>query len=118
MKTLHSILISYAVLIFAGGLVGYVTSGSFASILMSSIFAVAYGLNFLYSNKSPKGGFVISGSLTFILLLFFLMRFITTLTIMPAGFMLLISCFVFASHVYARKEFIGDSMKALVNNKR
>ena len=112
MKMLHSILVCYTVLIFAGGLIGYVTSGSFASILMSSIFAVCFGLNFLYSNRNPKRGFIISGSLTFLLLLFFLMRFIITLSIMPAGFMLLVSTFVFASHVYRRKQFIGNAIKA------
>lgn len=112
MKVLQSILMTYAVLIFAGGLIGYVTSGSFASILMSSIFAIAFGVNFIFSDKNPKWGFIISGSLTFLLLLFFLVRFLTTFAMMPAGLMLLMSSFVFAAHVYTRKQFFGNAIKA------
>lgn len=111
MKVLNIVLVVYTLMIFIGGLIGFIVSGSTASILMSSIFSGAFIFNFVYSKKNPRNGYIVSATLTMTLLLFFFMRFIATYAIMPAGLMLLLSSFVLVLHLYVRKEFQRSSVK-------
>lgn len=88
----QSILIGcYAALLIVGGMIGYFSAGSLASLVMSSAFAlVLLGCSF-FVWKGNDAAYHIAMGLVFVLLLFFGYRFFTSLKFVPAGLMLLLS---------------------------
>ncbi len=84
----YSLLLSlFAAFLLCGGIMGYIKASSIASLVMSSIFA---GLLFFCSYISSKGkmwGLYIASVLVVFLNIFFLIRFMKSFAIFPAGVM-------------------------------
>ncbi len=91
-------LLSYSVLLVIGGLIGFMTAGSFASLLMSTLFAFLLLLS-LYFKNMPMSYTVLS-----ILSAFFLFRTFVTGKFMPSGLMTLISLGVIGYLYFIRKR--------------
>jgi uncharacterized membrane protein (UPF0136 family) len=81
-------LLIYAILVFSGGLMGFVLKKSTPSLLAGGIF----GLGLLFSSVLHfvfrKGGVILAFILLFLLELFFSYRFIRTGAFFPSGLML------------------------------
>lgn len=81
----------YALVVLAGGLVGYFVGQSKPSLFAGLIFGILLGLcsygMFKNSGTAKIGAMVLSGILT----LFFANRYLTTLKFMPAGLMIVLS---------------------------
>lgn len=96
MKTNALVIFAYALVVVTGGIIGYTTVGSLPSLVMG----LSFGLLLLASGwamlkKSTLAHFS-AVTLSAILALFFLYRFIITWKIMPAGMMAIISLLVLA----------------------
>lgn len=86
------ILLTYALLLLAGGATGYYIAGSLPSLVMGTGTALLVGiLGFLKSNYAHSAALVI----TLLLTGFFGYRFALTGKFMPAGMMALASAAVF-----------------------
>lgn len=90
-------LLSYSTLLIIGGLIGFMTAGSFASLLMSTLFAFLL-LFSLYLKNIPMSYTVLS-----FLTAFFAYRTFTTGKFMPSGLMTLISLGVIGYLYFIRK---------------
>ncbi|MEC7839543.1 MAG: TMEM14 family protein [Chlamydiota bacterium] len=98
----------YTLLIFAGGIIGYLTAGSTASIVMSSIFSLGYVMVLCTLKNYPKQSFIFSALLTFFLLAFFCMRYFTTHSFMPGGLMALLSFLMLGIHYISKTHYIDQ----------
>ena len=94
MKTKVSILVVYALLLFIGGLIGYVKAQSIASLLMGSIFAFLILFSAFLMQKRVAAGLMLARVLTLFLSLFFLYRLFQTQKLMPSGMMAFFSLIV------------------------
>lgn len=81
----------YAVLLIIGGLIGYFTAGSLASIFMASGFAAILFVCSFFVHSGNKVAYDVAMGVVLCLLLFFGYRFFLTFKIAPAGIMTLIS---------------------------
>lgn len=97
---LKAIITSFSLLVFSGGVMGYIKAGSVASIVMSTLFALGYVMALLAARYNEKSGFIISLCLSVVLLLFFSYRFMATGSWVPAGMMALLSSAVVMSHSF------------------
>lgn len=91
MKQQSLLIICYACFLLIGGVIGYLTANSHASLVMSGIFSLALLTDSYFLYKGYRAAFHAASALIFILLLFFGYRFFMTLKLMPAGMMMLIS---------------------------
>jgi uncharacterized membrane protein (UPF0136 family) len=91
MRSLGWTILAYALLVFLGGIFGYVKAGSTASLVMGVAFAVALSISAFALLNEKKMGFAIGLITTLLLTAFFLYRFTVTLNFMPAGLMSLLS---------------------------
>lgn len=91
MTTAGWLTLGYALIVFLGGIFGYVKAESVPSLVMGVIFAAILGISaFMMFNRKPLGFYTgVSSSLA--LFLFFLYRVALTHRMMPAGFMCLLS---------------------------
>lgn len=78
----------YAVLLFIGGVIGYLSKGSLASLIMGAVFGLAFAV---LSFQKGRIAYAITVGLTLVLLVFFAYRFSLAFKIMPAGLMSLMS---------------------------
>ena len=90
------VILIYGILVFVGGLFGYLRAKSKISLISGVIFGLAiilsgFGIhyNFEIAGKSP--GIYLSLSLVGILTLMFTWRFLRTKKFMPSGMMLFLS---------------------------
>ncbi len=91
MKVTATIVFVYGLLIALGGIIGYVKSGSHASIISGSVFGLALLIcAYLISKKQLMAQYVTLG-LTFLLDGIFTFRFAKTLHFFPSGFLSLVS---------------------------
>lgn len=81
----------YALLVLIGGVIGFVKSGSTASIVMGSIFGLLLLLSSFLIHKKLVWGLYLSILLTAFLALFFGYRFMNSYKFMPAGLMCILS---------------------------
>jgi len=103
------ILSIYAIIVFAGGLVGYIVAGSAVSIAMSSIFALAFVVVISTLKNFPKQSFLTSAILTLILLTVFSMRFYSTQSFMPGGLMAILSLLLLGFHYFSRLQYLESN---------
>jgi uncharacterized membrane protein (UPF0136 family) len=87
MKPTGWIILVYALLVFLGGIFGYVKAGSTASLIMGVIFAVALSTSAFAMFNEKVIGFVMAAATTALLAAFFLYRFFISYHFMPAGLM-------------------------------
>lgn len=91
MKNLGIAVMGYGLLVSAGGVIGYLTAHSVASLVMGSLFGL--GLMGCAGGMLLKKelAFYLSLGLTAVLSAFFIYRFLHTWKIMPAGMLAVIS---------------------------
>ena len=87
MKSKSIILAVYAILVLAGGAIGYVTAGSLMSIVMAGGFAFALLACSYLTAKGNLKAYDIALGLLGVLLVFFGYRFFASFKIMPSGLM-------------------------------
>lgn len=85
------IILAYALLVFLGGIFGYVKAGSAMSLIMGVIFAVALSTSAFAMFNEKRIGFTTAAITTALLAAFFLYRFALSYHFMPAGLMSLLS---------------------------
>lgn len=81
----------YALIIFAGGIIGYVKAGSMPSIIMGTIFGTLLAGSAIGMLRHRHIGKYAALGLTFALIAFFTYRYMVTGKFMPAGLMSVIS---------------------------
>ena len=96
MKPTGWIVLTYALLVFLGGIFGYIKAGSSASLIMGVIFAVALSTSAFAMFNEKIIGFTMAIATTLLLAAFFLYRFSISFNFMPAGLMSLLSLGVLA----------------------
>jgi uncharacterized membrane protein (UPF0136 family) len=90
------ILAIYGTLLFLGGIIGFVKSGSKPSIIMGSLSALALAFCIWAIKKEKKEGYFFATAISGLLSLFFTYRFYLTGALMPAGLMATLSWTVLA----------------------
>ena len=83
--------IAYAVLLFTGGLIGFITGHSAASLTTGTLSALIVIVAWQLSVKLPRAGYLFVASISLVLCMFFLQRFAVTHSFMPGGLMLVLS---------------------------
>lgn len=96
MKRTGWIILTYALLVFLGGIFGYIKAGSTASLIMGVIFAVALSTSAFFMFNEKRFGFIMAAATTLLLAAFFVYRFFLSYHFMPAGLMSLLSLIVLA----------------------
>lgn len=96
MKPTGWIILTYALLVFLGGIFGYIKAGSTASLIMGVMFAVALSTSAFAMFNEKSIGFIMAAITTALLAAFFLYRFFLTYSFMPAGLMSVLSLIVLA----------------------
>ena len=93
----------YAVVVFAGGLMGYLKAGSKVSLIAGVASAALLSAAFWRAQSYGVQGLWMAAAVAGLLSLVFLIRFIKTRSIMPSGTMLLLSlvaagCFAYTAY--------------------
>jgi uncharacterized membrane protein (UPF0136 family) len=93
----------YAVLVFAGGLMGYLKAGSKVSLISGVASAVVLAAAFWRAQSYGVQGLWIATGVAALLTIVFLIRFLKTRSFMPSGMMLLLSltaagCFAYTAY--------------------
>lgn len=91
MKATGWMILTYALLVFLGGIFGYIKAGSTASLVMGVLFAVILSTSAFALFNEKKIGFKAAIITTAVLAAFFLYRLTITLHFMPAGLMSILS---------------------------
>lgn len=86
MSSFRIALAIYIFLLLSGGIIGYISSQSMVSLIMSSVFSSLLLLSLLISLKWVDFGLRFAFSLVAILTLFFAYRWYATAAFFPAGF--------------------------------
>ncbi len=95
------VLIVYAVLMLAGGIVGYRIAGSTASLAAGAGSAAALAVAWFLTRTQPAAGFWSGAAVAAALAVFFLYRLVKTGKPMPAGGLLALSVLAVALLVWA-----------------
>ena len=98
------LLIAYSVLLVIGGLIGYLTAGSLASIIMSSSFALLIVGSLFIKHYFPAIGYTLTYILLAALSSFFLFRAFHTGKFMPPGLLALVSIGVLIALLIQRNK--------------
>jgi uncharacterized membrane protein (UPF0136 family) len=93
----------YAVLVFVGGLMGYLKAGSKMSLISGVASAVILAAAFWRAQSYGVQGLWIAAGVAGLLAIVFLIRFLKTRSFMPAGMMLVLSvvcagCFAYTAY--------------------
>jgi len=81
----------FAVVMFAGGLIGYLTAGSRASLISGTVSAALLVLAFFLGRTNPVQGLQAAAVLSAMLAVVFAIRAFKTRKFMPAGMLLILS---------------------------
>lgn len=108
MKTTGWTVLGYALLVFLGGIFGYVKAGSTPSLVMGVIFAVILSTSAFAMFNEKKIGLFAAIVATAILAAFFLYRFAAAFHFMPAGLMSVLSLIILAFLLVKRTQ-LGTS---------
>jgi len=95
MNAFQIALLLYAVVIAAGGVMGYVSAQSMVSLVNGLIAAVLLLVGLAISFKNPTAGFGLSAVVALALGVFFAYRFFTTGKWMPVGVTMILSAVAF-----------------------
>lgn len=87
--------IVYALLVFIGGLIGFLKAHSKVSLFAGIIFGLALAITGIGVFKGCKIAYYSALSLTALLAAFFAYRFLLSYAFMPAGLMVVLSVIVF-----------------------
>ena len=95
MNAFQVALLLYAVVSAAGGIMGYVSAQSMASLVNGLVAAVILLIGLAVSFKNPPAGFGLSAGVAIALAVFFAYRFFTTGKWMPGGITMILSAVAF-----------------------
>lgn len=95
MKQKSIIIGCYAMLNLAGGVIGYLVANSIASLVSSSIVAIALWLCALFILKGSAKAYTIATAIVCCLWAFFSYRFFLTQKLAPGGIMAILSAGLF-----------------------
>ena len=95
MNAFQIALLLYAVIIAAGGVMGYVSAQSMVSLVNGLVAAVILLIGLAVSFKNPPAGFGLSAGVAIALAVFFAYRFFTTGKWMPGGITMILSAVAF-----------------------
>ena len=104
MKLTGWVLLLYALIIFLGGIFGYVSKESVPSLVMGVIFAAALSVGSFMVFNGKQIGFIIGAAATALLFLFFCSRFILSFKLFPgviAAISLAVLIFLFLNRMKA-----------------
>lgn len=90
----------YSVLMLGGGFMGYKKAKSTASLVMGIISAVAIGAGVFCTFSNAVLGYLIIAVMSSVLTVTFLIRFLKTKKMMPAGMLLILSALASALSIY------------------
>lgn len=110
MKQTGWIILAYALLVFLGGIFGYIKAASTASLIMGVIFAVALSTSAFAMFNEKSIGFIMATVTTFLLAAFFIYRFFLSYKFMPAGLMSFLSLVVLAILYSNRHRFYAKEI--------
>jgi len=85
------LILVYATIVFAGGLIGYLKAGSKPSLIAGAVSAALLAGTAWFSWNNEVRTLWIAAGIAGLLSLVFLMRFLKTRSLMPAGMMLALS---------------------------
>jgi uncharacterized membrane protein (UPF0136 family) len=85
------LILLYATIVFAGGLIGYLKAGSKPSLIAGVVSAALLAGSAWMSWGNEVRALLIAAGIAALLSVVFLMRFLKTRSFMPAGMMLLVS---------------------------
>jgi uncharacterized membrane protein (UPF0136 family) len=94
MPTSMMVILGYAALLVAGGIVGWRVSGSRASLTSSLISAAMLSVAFRIAQLNPAAGYLVAALVALMLSIFFFTRFRKTGKFMPSGMMMAVSATV------------------------
>jgi uncharacterized membrane protein (UPF0136 family) len=94
MKTAGWTTLCYAVLVFAGGWIGYATAGSIASVIAGVVFGLILLASGIGVILGKRHAILIALTATLILDAFFTYRFFSSFSFMPSGMMACLSLLV------------------------
>ncbi len=92
---LNFMTIFYAIMLFVGGGIGYIKAHSKLSLITGSISCLFVLLALKIQEKNPKSGFLFLASISLVLSVFFLKRFLKAYAFMPGGLMFILSLLIF-----------------------
>jgi uncharacterized membrane protein (UPF0136 family) len=95
MNAFQVALLLYAIIIAAGGVMGYVSAQSMVSLVNGLVAAVILLIGLAVSFKNPTAGFGLSAVVALALAVFFAYRFFTTGKWMPGGVTMILSAVAF-----------------------
>ena len=100
MKIFSIFIVLFALMLLTGGVIGYVKAGSLPSLTVSSIAASILLFNSYYIYFEKIKAFYLSTFVVFSLHVFFVVRFLKTFSMMPAGLMVLLTTLLGAPMFY------------------
>ncbi len=101
MNGFQIVLLLYALIVAAGGVMGYVSAQSTVSLINGLIAGVLLLVGFALSFRNPTLGFGLGAVIALLLAVFFAYRFFTTGKWMPGGITMIISVVAFIAMVAA-----------------
>ena len=114
MKSMGVIVLLYSILVFTGGVIGFITKKSLPSLLMGSLF----GLSLLFASVKiltlRKWALYFALGLILTLDAFFSYRLVTSFTLFPAGIMVIITMVVLILLVLKLRQ-LNPSSKKMTN---
>jgi len=81
------VILLFGLLVLGGGIIGYITAGSMASLVAGSAFGLGLLASGLGVSKGKKMGFLLAPLLTLLLTAFFGYRFAQSGEFVPSGLM-------------------------------
>lgn len=91
MKFFSYAISAFSLLVLSGGVYGFLKASSVPSLVMSLVFFILLLIGSVQVYKGNIKALYLSAITVFALHLFFLMRFLKTLKLMPAGVMVLLT---------------------------
>lgn len=92
MKVKAILVTCYSMLLLVGGIIGFLTANSIASLLTSGSIAIILLVTAFFTAQKKKGAYETAMAVTALVSVFFLYRFLHTYKFAPGGIMAIISC--------------------------
>lgn len=105
------VVLIFALIVFLGGIVGYVNAGSVASLVMGVAFATLLSVSAFAIFNGKTLGYYTALLGSSLLAAFFLYRFVSSFKLMPAGLMCLLSVAVLTILLCKRSTLIKSYTK-------
>lgn len=102
MKKSAIFVVVYAILVFIGGLMGFLKANSLPSLIMSGSFAFLLLDCAYFIWRGYNKALIIAIGLQLLLLVFFCYRFYLSFKFMPAGMMIALTCLCIGALIYQK----------------